>query len=277
MNYCKHVKKLSEDTLTWYNNKLGFLINMYSGINISDFTEKHYEEYIINRSVLKSSQSDNNLKKVTLNGDIRAHRTFFNYAIKEKYVTESPIKDIEEFSVSKRSRKAIDVSKYVLKFISEVKNINIVYFHFLNMIYYTLARRTEILNLKVEDIDLLKKEAIIWGKGDKYRTVPLTDNAVSCVKKVIELNKNIENPENKLFPTLTKNSVTHYLKFARARISIDKNITHHIIRHSGATYLLEQRVPVGVIQELLGHTSINTTMIYLNIQDERKRDAVNLL
>jgi site-specific recombinase XerD len=277
LDYCKHVKKLSYETIKWYNNKIGFLVNMFSGINVIDFTEKHYEEYIIRRSDLKSSKSDNGLKKITLNGDIRAHRSFFNYALKEKYIQENPLKDIEEFSVSKRSRKAIDVSKYVLSFISEVQNINKVYYYFLSMIYYTLGRRTEILNLKISDIDIAKNEVTIWGKGEKYRTVPLTDKAVECAKEIMEMNKNINNPDNRLFPTLTKNSVIHYLKFARSRISMEKHITHHVIRHSGATYLLEQGVHVGVIQELLGHTSISTTMIYLNIQDERKREAVNLL
>lgn len=132
-------------------------------------------------------------------------------------------------------------------------------------------RRGELLNVKVVDIDFDRKMLHIrQGKGRKDRYVPIGDLTLRGVRKYLET----ENPTQFLFYRRTaQGEVTRYstsavqfvLSQAKKHAGLEKNITSHTLRHSYATHLLEMGLDIVSLKDALGHSAIETTMMYLHI------------
>ncbi len=153
----------------------------------------------------------------------------------------------------------------------------------MTVIYSCGLRLTEATHLRVADIDsdrmLLRVES---GKGDKDRYVPLPGRTLHILREYWRR----ERPETALFPAGTADgvvgptSVQRAMKLAVAECGIKKNATVHTLRHSYATHLLERGVPLPVIQELLGHRSVRTTLLYTHLTEPsivRVRETIDEL
>ncbi len=134
--------------------------------------------------------------------------------------------------------------------------------------YSAGLRRQEIVNLKVADIDSARMVIrVINGKGKKDRETLLADNTLKLLKQYYPVFK----PTELLFegyPPGTPysfTSISNILKRSVKKAGINKKATIHSLRHSFATHLLEQGTNINIIQRLLGHYSIRTTMIYLQV------------
>ena len=142
----------------------------------------------------------------------------------------------------------------------------------LGVLYGCGLRSYELCNLKLSDIDFDRKTVLIpkkKGKVDRY--VPLSGHLVRGLKKYIET----ENPHLYLFNSqvtengnprgLTTNGIGWIIKENRSKIGSNKKITAHMLRHSFATHLLEYRVDLVSLKELLGHAHIEMTLTYLHV------------
>ena len=149
---------------------------------------------------------------------------------------------------------------------------------FLALIYDCGLRQFEALNLQLSDLDFDRKMVHVReGKGKKDRYLPLGEHMIRGIKKYI---KN-EHPEKWLFmgndnngnrTSLSKAGAHWIVNQACKKSGIDKKITCHTLRHSYATHLLELGLDIVSLKELLGHSCIETTMIYLHIcQFKRSR------
>ncbi|MEM5773123.1 MAG: tyrosine-type recombinase/integrase [Candidatus Aenigmatarchaeota archaeon] len=137
------------------------------------------------------------------------------------------------------------------------------------MLYSSGLRLSELINLKVGDLEL--KEKIGWvrtGKGEKDRVFILSDKVIEKISKFIE-NKN---PSDYVFTgrngMLSPRTVQKIVSNAVKKAGINKKVSPHTLRHSFATHLLESGENIRKIQELLGHSSLNTTQIYTHISTE---------
>jgi site-specific recombinase XerD len=135
--------------------------------------------------------------------------------------------------------------------------------------YCSGLRRSEVLNLKIEDIDSNRMLIRVkQGKGRKDRYTILSDNCLDLLRQYWTMYR----PTNYLFNGIvpgSKYSRTSFAKvFARAKkkSGIKKDATIHTLRHSFATHLLENGVDLFLIKNLLGHNSIQTTMVYLHLR-----------
>lgn len=140
----------------------------------------------------------------------------------------------------------------------------------LMMLYSSGLRVSELLKLKRNDLELEKKN--LWvrsGKGGKDRLVILSD------KLVDELKPYLEGVSGWVFPgregNLKPRTVQKIIKLAAQKAGISKKVSPHTLRHSFATHLLENGTDLRMIQELLGHSNLQTTQIYTQISDEQKR------
>ncbi len=206
--------------------------------------------------------------------------------------------------------------------IEEVKkvilNMSGVYQVMLKLMYGCGLRMSELLNLRIKDIDFSYEKVYIWdSKSQKDRTVPLPtsikEEILIQVKKVKEVHKlDLENgygtvslpfgfdkksPKTKyetkwqyLFPmdkvsrdprseVIRRHHVldvtfSRNIKRAVQKCNIDKKISAHIFRHSYATHLLQNGIDIRSIQELLGHKSIETTMIYTHVVKELNKNDI---
>jgi len=137
----------------------------------------------------------------------------------------------------------------------------------LTVIYSCGLRLSEGRNLRVQDIDSERMQVRILGKGAKDRYVPLPQSTLELLRSYWRLCR----PNLWLFPSGKKDhpigetSLQRAFKDALLQSGISKAATIHTLRHSYATYLLEESVDLRVIQELLGHKSPNTTAIYTHL------------
>lgn len=150
----------------------------------------------------------------------------------------------------------------------------------LEMLFATGIRVHELCNLKYADFDTKKSTIRIFGKGQKERRIYIGNPEVMAAmnnylhyfrkmgfkSEYIFLNRR----GNQLSPQAVRNLVTKYVQ----RAKIKRKITPHAFRHSFATLLLEEGVDVKYIQEFLGHSSINTTQIYLHISNKHARNIL---
>lgn len=144
--------------------------------------------------------------------------------------------------------------------------------------YDSAARASEIINIKVNDLDLDNNPSVtLYGKGKKYRTVPITENTKELLIKYIELEK--LNHFAYLFSG-NKNSkatykmVSHIIAKCTKSLNINKNIHPHSLRHTRAIHMLEAGISLFYIRDILGHENITTTEIYAKVSLETKRKAL---
>lgn len=139
----------------------------------------------------------------------------------------------------------------------------------IELIYSCGLRASEVVNLRVEDIDFERKIVTVReGKGGKDRIVPITDSALNYIKLYLAKRKK-DSPfvfTSKKALKLTRQRLWQIIKKYAKKAGIDlKRISPHVIRHSFATHLLLGGIDLRILQELLGHSSIRTTEIYTHI------------
>jgi len=146
----------------------------------------------------------------------------------------------------------------------------------ISMLYSTGLRVSELVNMKVEDINF--NDSTGWvrkGKGSKDRFFALSKELAAELKEYLNGREHIyifskEKP-------LTTRNIQKIIRFTKKRAGINKKVTPHTLRHSFATHLLEQGTDIRMIQTLLGHSSLNTTQMYTHISGEQIKKVVNPL
>lgn len=150
----------------------------------------------------------------------------------------------------------------------------------LEMLYATGCRVSELVSIKLEDIDFSKMRIKIMGKGKKMRYVYFEEICKNALTLYLEDGRNslLKTPTNILFlnhlgSPLTTRGVRYILDQIIRKTSIHKNISPHMLRHSFATHLLNEGCDLLSVQELLGHDSLKATSIYTHITTDRMKDV----
>jgi len=140
---------------------------------------------------------------------------------------------------------------------------------------------SELINLRLQDIDFDEELIRFIGKGDKERITPVGRNGLLYLKKYIRTSRyKIEQEHksdyvflNKYGNKITRQGFWKILKKYARRINLDKNIYPHIFRHSFATHMIQKGADLKTVQELLGHSSISTTEIYTSLNKSYIKEA----
>lgn len=153
----------------------------------------------------------------------------------------------------------------------------------LEVMYSSGLRVSELLSLKIKQINLEKGVIDIIGKGNKQRKVPIGEYALDFVNKYIEEHRihNKGRRSNYLFlnrygKPLSRQYFFMQIKKYAEQAMIDKEISPHTLRHCFATHMLENGAELRALQEMLGHTNLSTTQIYTNVSTKRILDAYDL-
>lgn len=152
----------------------------------------------------------------------------------------------------------------------------------IEFLYSTGCRVSEVLNIKISDIDLKRGFVKVLGKGSKERVVPIYEKLLDIIPDYLRIRhtyfvKNRDNGYlflNKNGGKLSRVMCFNIIKKACKDANINKNVSPHTIRHSFATHLLTNGADLRTIQILLGHSNISTTEIYTHITDNRSRDVL---
>lgn len=144
----------------------------------------------------------------------------------------------------------------------------------IEFLYSSGLRVSECLNLRIEDIDFDDKVCVVkQGKGKKDRVTLLSDNLAHSLKNYLEKQAFSSGLifRNKREGVLSARNLQKIVSSAAKRAGIRKRVTPHKLRHSFATHLLDSGVSIRVIQELLGHSNLQTTQIYTRVSRDRIR------
>lgn len=154
----------------------------------------------------------------------------------------------------------------------------------LELMYSSGLRVSELVELKIKDIDLDNGYVKCFGKGSKERIVPIGELAVDYLKKYIyEYRDSMKKgyyTENVFLNNhgkkISRQGFFLIIKEIAKEKKIEKNITPHMLRHSFATHLLNNGADLRTIQEMLGHSSITTTQIYTNVSTDILKENYEL-
>jgi len=150
----------------------------------------------------------------------------------------------------------------------------------LELLYATGVRVSELINLKLSQVNLNQGVLRIIGKGDRERLIPLGDEAQDWLKEFIEgprVEILLERQTEYLFPTrrgdrMTRQAFWHIIKRYAKKAGIGKKLSPHTVRHAFATHLLNNGADLRVVQLLLGHSDVSTTQIYTHVARERMKE-----
>ncbi|MEM6821234.1 MAG: tyrosine recombinase [Verrucomicrobiota bacterium] len=228
---------------------------------------------------LAQRKSKANLSPATMKLEIVVLRNFYRYLNKEGYHSED-IADQLDLPKLIRYLPETLTEKEIGKLLSApwpetplgVRNRAI-----MELFYATGIRVSELASALLENLDLHKKSLLVIGKGNKERIVLFGSRAEHALSIYLEegrsrLGKNTAGGEIFLANhgrRLTTVRIEKIVKEAMRRAGIEKNVYPHLLRHSFATHLLSNGADLRMIQELLGHASINTTEIYTHVDQKR--------
>ena len=215
-------------------------------------------------------------------------KSFFNYLSDENLITSNPTKKIKLPKKVSSAPKAI--AKFEIERILCAINISPLRCRknqirdqlIISMLYYTGIRKSELLALNWNDVDLAKSVLTIRsGKGRKYRQIPLHPKLQKLLDLYIEQRLPLENyalfigeQGKRLSRNSFANILTMYLKLSGLDL---KGFSAHSFRHSFATHLVESGVDIFTVQELLGHASLDSTKIYISFSHQKMISAVECL
>ena len=283
LEYCTYRKELDTKTIKAYRIDL---TQFFSYVQSAEPEKETIEQYI--------TELHKKYKQKTIKRKIASIKAFYSYLEEEELVEQNPFRKIKvkfkETIILPRiiPREEIEqLLNYIYASISSLSGIQ--YKHTLRdasvieVFFATGARVYEISNIRAENINLNSGLIRIMGKGRKERYIQISNTAVlDILRKYYEENEPeikksgyffINNRGNRY----TEQSIRLMLKKYTLKAGIQRKITPHMFRHSFATYLIEEGVDVSCVQQILGHSSIKTTQIYIHVAAKKQADILREL
>tara|TARA_B100000965_G_scaffold170797_1_gene142589 strand:- start:823 stop:1281 length:459 start_codon:yes stop_codon:yes gene_type:complete len=145
------------------------------------------------------------------------------------------------------------------------------------MLYATGMRISELVNLKMTDVDMKRCVVKVFGKGSKERLVPFGETALDSLKAY--LSERVQSSSKEIFLSNRGKKMTRVAFWQRVKIylvreNLKNSISPHTLRHAFATHLLNRGADLRSVQLLLGHSDLSTTQIYTHIAKQRLSDVL---
>lgn len=216
-----------------------------------------------------------NLKNSTISRRVSTLRTFYNYLVDKNIVENNVFHNVKNPKLEKKLPNYLNYNEMeeLLESIDISTSEGLKRRLLIEMFYSTGCRVSEMINVKISDIDFTNKTIRIMGKGSKERIVYFGDYASKYLENYLSKVK----CDKYLFTTkngekLTVNEVEQIVKDIMKHISIKTHVTPHTLRHTFATHLLNNGADIRTVQELLGHANLSTTGIYTHVSSDRLKD-----
>lgn len=283
LRYCEFRKELDVKTLKAYRIDLR---QFFDFVKYENPGKIEIEEYI--------TELHKNFKQKTVKRKIASIKAFYNYLEEEEIIFENPFRKIKV-----KFKETIVLPRIIPR--EEIEKIlNVMYLHsqklkggeykswlrdmaVVEVIFATGARVHEISNIQADCISINSGLIRIMGKGGKERYISVGESSVlQLLKKYYEANRNAIKESGYFFVNsrgnrFTEQSIRLMIKKYTKLAGIERNITPHMFRHSFATYLIEEGVDISCVQQILGHSSIKTTQIYIHVAAERQAEVLRRL
>jgi len=227
-------------------------------------------------------QKDAGLSAVSIARSLSAIKMFHRFLMRERLAKEDPTDLLDTPKLWKRIPDVLSALEMeaMIKAAQGGRNAQAIRDHaILELLYASGMRVSELVDLKVENVNVEVGFVRCIGKGRKERIIPIGKKAQEAVKKylakargqLLKSNFSAALFLSRLGKRLSRQSVWKIIKQYAQKANIKKTIKPHTIRHSFATHLLERGADLRSVQEMLGHSDISTTQIYTHVDKERLR------
>lgn len=279
LTYLQREKNYSSHTVLSYENDLK-QYRTFLEVEFPDLIRDHAD---VSSSAVRSFLGmlmDNGLSKKSVVRKLSTLRSFYKYLSRKAIVRNNPTvsvvtpkieKTLPEF-VDRNSMSAICDLPDATTFSGSRDSA------ILELLYGSGIRQSELIGLKINDIDLHNGTVKVTGKGNKQRIVPLTRQSKESLHRYFPHRKELLNTHRRsdttvfltekgqrMYPQRIYSIVRHYLK----AVTEVRQKSPHVLRHSFATHLLDNGADILAVKEMLGHESLSTTQIYTHVTVDR--------
>jgi len=281
-NFLKFEKSFSDNTLDAYVRDIkkleSFVITDLGAITPETITYENLQEFIYQLSKKKISE------RSQARG-ISSIKAFFKFLLEEEHRQDNPAALLEgpKLGLYLPDTLSIEDIDRIISNIEKHTDIGKRNQCILEVLYGCGLRVSELVDLKISNINFKENYIIVEGKGEKTRLVPLAASTADCIQNYIKtvraigkINKKFEDIVflNTRGTNMSRVIVFIIIKELTQKAGINKSISPHTFRHSFATHLLQNGADLRFIQEMLGHSSITTTQIYTHLKTEELRDVI---
>ncbi|AFK01769.1 Tyrosine recombinase xerC [Emticicia oligotrophica DSM 17448] len=269
LQHIKFEKRLSHHTVTAYEGDMkqfsAYLKFQY------DLKDPEKADFQMIRSWI-ASMAEEKMENRSINRKIATLRTFYNFLLRHKIIVTDPMVKIKALKTDKSLPKYVE-EKPMENLLDEVEFSNdfagmrdkLV----LELLYGTGMRLSELIGLKLSDLNLYNNTLTVLGKRNKHRVIPINRNLVGAIRDYLAQRNDLidDNSDDYLiltdtgtqaYPVFIQRLVKRYLSLVT---SLEQR-SPHVLRHSFATHLLNRGADLNAIKDLLGHTSLAATQVY---------------
>ena len=270
LEYLELEKGLSQNTIDAYRRDLENFVDSINVESIIQITRLQINSYI--RTLKEKNYAPSSIirKVATLRG-------FFKWAVSVNIIQLNPASTLEQPKVPKRLPKVVSIKEIEQMLHNNLTPLEHV---IMELLYSCGLRVSELVNLKLTDIDLSSKYVRCFGKGSKERIIPIGETAKQTVKEYLPqrdfLIKKYNLSTKKLLildnGRMVNRQDVYTFIHSQGKL-IHKSISPHTLRHSFATHLIENGADLRIVQELLGHSDVSTTQLYTHISKKRLKEV----
>lgn len=275
--YLQNTKKSSNNTVMSYRRDLNKFCSFMDakeviGIgNVSDTNLNSYVLYLENQG----------LSSATISRNIASIKAFFLYLLREGKIKQDPTVQLKPPKCEKKKPKTLTMEEVelLLKQPQGDRPKDLRDKAMLELLYATGLRVSELINLKLSDVNL-QMGFLVCNDNAKTRVIPMDSVALQALDVYIKSSREqMSRDSDYLFVNcygtqMTRQGFWKILKFYAKKAGIEKEIAPHMIRHSFASHLVENGADLHAVQEMLGHSDIATTQIYVNLENNTKLKEV---
>ncbi len=271
-------KGLSQNTVSAYRSDLQAFVYWLEQKEkkINEVRREHILNYL-------SSEIDRGKKTKTIARTLSCLRTFFKFLRRENHISSDPTLRVDSPKLGRMLPNSLSETE-VDMLLAAPDLSNAVGFRdrtMLEVLYACGLRVSELVALKLSDLNLKQGVIRILGKGSKERLIPVGDEAIAWLNTYVSdtrlnlvkgnLSEDIVFPNNRGVK-MTRQAFWHRLKTHTRKAGISKKLSPHTLRHAFATHLLNHGADLRVVQLLLGHTNLSTTQIYTHVAQFRLKE-----
>lgn len=269
LEYLELEKGLSQNTIDSYRRDL---------YEFADYSQCGINE--VDRTILSTfirHLKERNLAPTSIIRKVASLRGFFKWAYSMEVIKANPASTLEQPKIPQRLPKVISLKEIEQMLHSGLNPLQAL---IVELLYSCGLRVSELVNLKVTDIDTKSRYLRCFGKGSKERIIPVGHQAIDKLKTYLPEREfrikkyNLDTKRLLITETgrlINRQDVYNFIH-ERGKF-IHKNISPHTLRHSFATHLLENGADLRVVQELLGHSDVSTTQLYTHVSKKRLKEV----
>ncbi|PKG62211.1 MULTISPECIES: site-specific tyrosine recombinase XerD [Pseudoalteromonas] len=266
---------VSENTLSAYRSDLDKFCLFLKGENLMTVTGLDVESYLAYRV-------DLGLKPRSTARSISALKRFYQYFVREKLISDTPMLNISQPKAGQSLPKTLSEAEVeaLLNAPNTEEAMGLRDKAMLELLYATGLRVSELVGLRMEQINLRQAVVFVKGKGNKERLVPLGEEAMYWLEQFLKGGRAqmIKHATDFVFPSkrgvgMTRQTFWHRIKHYAILAAVESPLSPHTMRHAFATHLLNHGADLRVVQMMLGHSDLSTTQIYTHVANERLKSV----